>query len=100
QDFCRRHERYLVAAFDGDDCGLESNDSFSGANIALQETAHGMRLLHVVGNLFQNPLLRWRGMEWQNFLDGLAHAVVELEGDSGLRFLLAALEFQAQFGEE
>ena len=35
-------------------------------------------------------------MERQNFLDGLAHPVIQSEGDSGLRFLLTPLQFESQ----
>ena len=45
-------------------------------------------------------LLRRGGMEGQDFLDGGARAVVQPEGDSGLRLLLAAFQFEAQFDEE
>ena len=39
-------------------------------------------------------------MKWQNFLDCLPDAVVDLEGDSGLSFLLAPLELNAKLDEE
>src|SRR5579872_4297175 len=39
-------------------------------------------------------------MKRQNLLDGLPYLVIQGESNSGLRFLLAALEFQAQFNEE
>ena len=52
------------------------------------------------GDFFQHALLRGRGMKGQNFLDGLAHAVIQTKSDSGLRLLLAPLEFESKFGEE
>ena len=80
-----RHQRHLVAVFDGDDRRLKADDGFPRAHISLQQTPHGMRLLHVIGDLFQHPLLRRRGMKRQNLLDRLAHPVVQAKGNSGFR---------------
>src|SRR6267154_2166208 len=100
KDFGGRHQCHLVAILDGNDRCLKSNDGFSRAHVPLQQTPHGMGLLHVIGNFFQNPFLRRRGMERENLLDRLAHAVVQLKSDSGLSFLLLALEFETKFGKE
>ena len=39
-------------------------------------------------------------MKRQNLFYGFAHRVIEAERDSGLGFLLAALEFKAQLDKE
>ena len=78
QNFRGRHQRDLVAVLDGDDRSLERDDRLAGADVALQQAAHGRRLGHVGGNLLQHALLRSRGMKRQNALDGGAHAIVDL----------------------
>ncbi len=100
QNLGGRHQCHLISVFDGDDRGLKADDGLPRAHISLQQTPHGMRLLHVIGNLFQHPLLRRRGMEWQNLLDRLPYPVVEPKSNSGLRLLLAALHFQPQLDEK
>ena len=60
----------------------------------------GEGFLHVGGDFFQHPLLRRRGMERQNLLDGIAHVFVQPESDAGLRFLLAAFQFESQLDEK
>ena len=85
ENFRGRHQRHLATVFDGDDRCLKTDNGFPRAYVSLQQTPHGMRLLHVIGNLFQHPLLRRCGMEGQNFLDRLAHAVIQAKSDSGLR---------------
>ncbi len=100
QNFRGRHERDLVAVLDGDDRSLEGDNGFAGADVALQQAAHGRGLGHVAGNLLEHALLRSRGMKRQNALDGGAHDIVDLEGDAGLGAHLAALKLQAEFKEE
>ena len=68
QNFRRRHQRDLVAVLDGDDRCLERDDGFAGADIALQQAAHGRCLGHVGGNFFQHAFLRRGGMKRQNAL--------------------------------
>ena len=75
----RRHQRDLVAVLYRDDSGLQRDDGLAGADIALQQAAHGRGLGHVVGNLLQHALLRGGGMKRQDALDGGAHAIVDLE---------------------
>ena len=100
QNFSRRHQRDLVAVFNGDDCGLEGHDRFARSHIALQQPPHGARRLHVGGDFFQHALLGRRRMKRQYLLNRLANGIVKLERDSGLRLLLAALEFQSKLDEK
>ncbi len=74
EDLRRRHERDLKPILDGDYGRFESDQSFAGADIALQETAHGRGLLHVAGDLFEHAFLRFGGAEGEEPLDGVAHA--------------------------
>ena len=100
ENFGGRHERDLASVFNRDDCGFEGDNRFAGADIALKQTAHGIRLLHVGGDFFQYALLCRGRMKGQNLLDGVARPVVEPESDAGLRLHLTAAEFEAQFHEE
>ncbi len=100
QDFSRGHQCHLVSVFHGDDSGLKSHDGFSRSHIALEQTAHGKRLLHVGGNLFQHTLLRRGGMKRQNFLNSGAHVFIQPKSNAGLRLLLAAFQFESQLNEK
>src|SRR5579872_222717 len=100
EDFGRGHERNLVAVFHGDDCGLESDDSFAGADIALEKSAHGRGLLHVGGDFLQGAFLGTGGVKGKDIFDRLTNAVVELKGNAGLSFLFAALQFEAKLDEK
>ena len=95
-----RHERGLVAVFHGDEHGLERDDRFARAHIALQQAAHGAGLAHVADDFAERPLLRGRGMEGKHLANGLAHLVVGGEGDAVALFHAAALEFETEFEEE
>src|SRR5208283_4032885 len=55
---------------------------------------------HVLGDLFQHAFLRGGRMKRQDALYGIADAVVDLEGDTGLSARLAALEFESEFEKE
>ena len=94
QNLRRSHERNLVSVFDSDDGGFEGHKRLAGAHIALQQTAHGIRLFHVRGDFFEGSLLRSCGMEGQNSLDRLTHAILQLEFNSRLRLLLTPLQFE------
>ena len=100
ENFRRRHQRDLVAILDGDNRCFERDNGFSGADIALQQTAHGRGLGHVGGNFFEHALLRRGGMKRQDALHGSTYAVVDLERDAGLSAHLAALQFESEFEEE
>ncbi len=100
KNFGGGHQRHLAAVLDRDDGGLEAHNSFARSYVALQQTTHGIRLLHVCRNLLQHPLLRRRGMKWENLLDRRPHSIVQPECDSGLRLLLPAIQLQPQFHEK
>ena len=91
ENLSRCHERDLIAIFHGDDGSFESHNCFAGADVALQQTAHGKRFLHVRGNFFEHTFLCFGGMEGQNFLDSFAHSSFERKCDSSFGFLLTAL---------
>ena len=100
QNFGGRHEGDLASIFDGNDGGLETHDGLARPHITLQQTPHGIRLFHVGCNFLEHALLRGGGMKGQNLLDRRANRLVETKSNSGLCFLLAALQFQSQFDEE
>src|ERR1035438_2754703 len=100
QNFGGHHQCGLVAVLHRDDSSFQRYDGFAGSDIALQQTAHGSGLGHIVGNFFQHALLRRRRMERQNSLYGVAYAAANLESDPRLRAHLPALEFESQFEEE
>ena len=100
QDLSGRHERGLVAVFHGDEHGLQGDDGFAGAHVALQQAAHGTGLAHVGDDFAQGALLRRRGMEGQHLADGFADLVGGGEADAGALAHAAALEFEAQFEKE
>ena len=100
QDLGRRHQRHLATILDRDNRRLEPHNRLARSHISLQQTPHGIRLLHVRGNLFQHPLLRRSGMKRQNLLDRRPHPVVQPECDPRLRLLLAPLQFHPEFDEE
>ena len=50
ENFGGRHERGLAAVFDGDDGGLERDDRFAAADVALQQAVHRGGLFEVGGD--------------------------------------------------
>ena len=91
ENLSRRHERDLIAVFHRNDGSFEGHNRLARAHVTLKEAAHGGRFFHVRGNFFQYTLLRFGGMEGQNFLDSFAHASFERKGNTCLGLLLAAL---------
>ena len=75
ENFRGRHERGLAAVFDGDDRGLQGDDGFAAADVALQQAVHRHGFFQVGGNFRQNAFLRGGGLERQNALQGFAHFV-------------------------
>ena len=75
ENFRGGHQSSLRAVFDGDDRGLQRDDGFAAAHVALQQAIHGERLFEVGGNFRERPLLRRGGFEGQNFFKRGAHAV-------------------------
>ena len=89
KNFRGRHQRDLVSVFHGNDGGFEGHDGFAGADIALQQAAHGKRFFHVGSDFLQHSLLRARGMEGENLLDGCTYTIVQPERNTGLCLLFA-----------
>jgi hypothetical protein len=50
ENFRGRHQGGLTAVLDGDDRGLERDDRFSAADVALEEAVHGSGLFEVGGD--------------------------------------------------
>ena len=94
------HERGLAAVLHGDDGGLHGDDRLAGADIALQQAAHGLRAAHVCDDLAEDALLRGGGMEGEHMLDGLAHGWAGGEGCADALPHAAALEREAEFEVE
>ena len=76
EDFGGRHQRGLIAVFDGHQHGLQRDDGLAGAYVALQQAAHGARLAHVGDDLAEGSLLRGGGMEGQHFANAAADGVI------------------------
>src|SRR5450755_1773076 len=100
QNFRRRHQCDLVTIFNGDDRRLESDNRLARSHVALQQSPHGARHLHVGGDFFQDFFLRRRRMKWQYFLNRLSNAAVKPKRDSRLCLPLATLEFEAKLDEK
>src|SRR5438477_10126019 len=100
QNFSRRHECDLISIFDGNYCGLESDQSFAGPYVALQQTAHGIRLCQIASDFFECAFLRAGRMEGQDSFDRLANTVIQIKPNSGLRLLLAALKLEAKLDKK
>ena len=100
KDLGGRHQRGLVAVFDGDEHGLQGDDGFARAHIALQQAAHGTGLAHVGDDFAEGAFLRRGGMEGQHFADGFADFVGGGERDAGALAHAAAFQLEAQFEEE
>src|SRR6185437_14427088 len=100
ENFSRRHQRGLVAVFDGHQHGLKRHDGLAGADVTLEEPAHWIGLAHVGYNLAQRALLCGGGMKGKHLADGFADAVVGGEGNAGPFAHAAALELEAEFEEE
>ena len=100
EDLGGRHQRDLGAVLDGNQRGLHGDDRLSRSDIALQQTAHGLRFAHVGDDLAEDTFLRRRGMEGKHLLDRLAHCRAGSEGGSDALAHTAALQFEAKFEVE
>ena len=100
EDFGGRHQRGLGAVFDGDQRGLHGDDGFAGADVALQQAAHGLGLAHVGDDFAEDAFLRGGGMEGKDLLDGLADGGAGGEGGADALAHAAAFEFEAEFEVE
>ncbi len=100
ENFSGRHERGLVAVLDGDQHGLERNDGFAGADVALEQAAHGRGAAHVRGDFAESALLRGGGMEREHGAQRGADLGAGLERDAGSLLEFAALDLEAEFQVE
>ena len=100
EDLGGRHQRGLVAVLDGDERGLHGDDGLAGADVALEEAAHGLGAAHVGDDLAEDALLRGGGMEGQDLLDGFADGWAGGEGGADALAHTAAFEFEAEFEVE
>ena len=100
EDLGRRHQRRLVAVLNRDQHRLHRDDRLAGADIALQQPAHGFGAAHVFGDLRQRPLLRASGMERQHVAQGFADGIARREGDAALLARLAPLQLEPQLQKE
>src|ERR1700682_1714074 len=66
ENFRGGHQSGLAAVFDGDDRGLQGNDGFAAADIALEQAVHGRGLFEVGGDFREDAFLRGGGLEGQN----------------------------------
>ena len=72
EDLRGRHQRHLRAVLDRDQRGLHGDDGLAGANVALQQAAHGLGLAHVGDDLGEHALLRGGGMKRKDLFEGFA----------------------------
>src|SRR5713101_1940728 len=101
ENFGGGHESSLRAVFDGDDGGLERDDGFAAADVALEETIHRGRLFEVGADFGEDAFLRGGGLEGENALEGFADGVFpEAEGDGVFLAGGLAIESEAELVEE
>ena len=71
EDFRGRHESGLVPVFYGYERGLHGDDGLAGADIALEEAAHGLGGLRMsCDDLREDALLGGGGVEGEDLLEG------------------------------
>src|SRR5260370_9041293 len=75
ENFRGGHQSSLRVVFDGDHGGLERDDGFAAADVALEETIHRGRLFEVGGDFGQDPFLGGGGLEGGDALERLAEGV-------------------------
>src|SRR6267378_4495977 len=101
ENFRGRHERGLRAVFDGDDGGLQRDDGFAAADVALEETVHRRGLFQVGGDFGEDAFLRGGGLEREDALEGFANGVfAKAEGDGVFLARGLAIESEAELVEE
>ncbi len=101
ENFGGRHESGLRAVFDSDYGGLQRDDGFAAADIALKEAVHRGRLFEVGGDFGENALLRSGGLERKDALEGFADGVLaQAEGDGVFLASGLAVEREAELIEE
>ena len=101
ENFRRRHERGLAAVFDSDNRGLQGDDGFAAADVALQEAVHGRGLFEIGGDFGQDAFLGGGGFEGKDSLEGFANIfLAEAEGDSVFLAGGAAIERETELIQE
>src|SRR4029077_11898923 len=101
KDFRGRHESSLRTVFDGDHRGLQRNDGFTAADVALEEATQRGRLFQVGGNFGENTFLRGGGLEGKDAFEGFADGVfARAEGDGVVLSSGQAVEREAELIEE
>ena len=100
EDLGGRHQRDLVAVFDGDERGLHGDDGLAGADVALQQAAHGLGRAHVGDDFAEHAFLCGGGVEGEDLLEGFADVVAGGEGGAGALAHAAAFEFEAELEVE
>src|SRR4029077_13631718 len=101
KDFGGRHQGSLRAVFDGDYGGLEGDDGFAAADVALEKAIHRGRLFQVGGNFGENTFLRGGGLEGKDAFEGFADGVfAQAEGDGVFLASGQVVEREAELIEE
>ena len=101
ENFRGGHERGLGAVFDGDDGGLQRDDGFAAADVALEEAVHGRGLFKVGDNFLQDFELSGGRLEGEDALDGFADFFfADAEGDGVFLARGLAVEGEAELIEE
>ncbi len=95
EDFRGCHQCGLASIFDGDDRGLERDDGFAAADIALQEAIHGHGLFEVRGNFGKDALLGIGRLERENAFQCFADFVLANAESDGV-FLADGTAAQGQ----
>lgn len=100
KNFRRSHQRGLTAVFNHNEHGLQRDDGLTGADISLEQPAHGRRLAQVRDDFAESALLRRGGVKGQNLSNGFADSVIGLEGEARAFLHAASLEFESAFQVE
>jgi len=101
ENFRGRHERGLRGVFDSDDGGLQGDDGFAAADVALQEAVHRSGLFEVGNNFFQDFELSRGRFERENSFHGFADFFfADAEGDGVFFASGFAIEGEAELIQE
>ncbi len=100
EDFGGGHEGDLEAVFDSDERGLEGDDGFAGAYVALEETAHGLGAAHVGDDFAEDALLGRGGLEGEDLFEGFADLGAGGEGGAVAVAEAATFELEAELEVE
>ena len=71
------HEGDLQAVLHGDERRQQRHNRLARADVALQETVHRLRPLHVLDDVLERLPLALRQPEWQHLPGGLADSIVD-----------------------